>query len=323
MSVVLVTGASTPLGLALVERLLADPRVTRVVAVAAEPTFPVAGERLTYLEADLSRSRSVRRLLFGPVRDLAVTDIVHTALRRNLTAEGPAVHRLNVEATRELVHLAERHPTVRRFVYRSFAEVYRLDSELPSVIDEDHPIAMDARAQWVRDRIEGDVTVCMRMGMTASLKLLVLRCAELFAPASGSQLHDYVGSRVCLRPLGYDPMINLLTVADAARALHLALGSGQQGVFNIPGADTLPLSSVIRRSGRRQVPLPEPLLRPLYRLRRAVTGFGFRYDLNAARFHWGVVLDGTRAEDTFGYRPTTPIDWGAAAIASLPLLRAS
>jgi len=141
------------------------------------------------------------------------------------------------------------------------------------------------------------------------VSIVVLRCAEVLAPGSGSQLWDYLQSRVCLRPLGFDPMINVLSVADAARAIRLAAAGAGHGVYNVPGADTLPLSRIIARWGRRDVPVPGPLLAPLYRLRTWSVGFEFRYDLNLRRFHFGGVVDGTRARRELGYEPRHPIAW--------------
>jgi UDP-glucose 4-epimerase len=145
---------------------------------------------------------------------------------------------------------------------------------------------------------------------------MVLRCAELLAPESGSQLHDYLQGLLCLRPFGFDPILNLLSLDDAARAFALALQCPEQGVFNIPGADTLPLSQAIARWGRSEVPVPGPLLGPLYSLRRAVGRTDFRYDLNQSRFHLNATLDGTRAEAVMGYVPKHPLSWPRAQTAS-------
>jgi UDP-glucose 4-epimerase len=155
---------------------------------------------------------------------------------------------------------------------------------------------------------------CARIG-TDGLAIAVLRCAEILAAGTGSQLWDYLGSRICLRPLGFDPMINVLSVDDALDAILCALASDARGVFNIPGFDTLPLSSLIALAGRHDVPVPGPLLAPLYRLRTRTVGFEFRYDLNARRFHTGGILDGSRALTALGYRPRHPVP-PAARLAS-------
>ena len=105
-------------------------------------------------------------------------------------------------------------------------------------------------------------------------------------------------------------MLNLISIADIVRALELACkADGVQGVVNIPGADSLPLSECIHRWGRSSIPLPETVLSPLYRLRRKLRGAEFSYGMNRRRFHYASVPDGTRAAELLGYRPQNPIDW--------------
>jgi len=141
------------------------------------------------------------------------------------------------------------------------------------------------------------------------LRVAVLRCAEIVAPMMGSQLWDYLQSRVCLRPAGFDPMLNVLSLGDAVAAFIAAIHHPVTGVFNIVGYDSLPLSRAIAESHRLGIPVPSPLLAPLYQLRRRLAGFEFRYDLNVRRFHFGGVLDGTRASEQLGYVPHTCVHW--------------
>jgi hypothetical protein len=80
-------------------------------------------------------------------------------------------------------------------------------------------------------------------------------------------------------------------------------------VINIAGSDTLPLSAIVARWGRLLLPVPGPLLAPLYRLRTRAFGLEFRYDLNLRRFHFGGVVDGHLAERELGFRPVHPLQW--------------
>ncbi len=312
MTGVLVTGATTPLGRALVRSLLEEDAVDAVLAVAAEEKWPFEEDaRLHYLRVDLTRERKIRDLLFGIARDLEIDSVVHSALHRDVRDHGPGVRALNVGSTRQMLFLSEQHPTIRRFVFRSYADVYAIDPETPAVIGEEHPLELSSTMpQLVRDRVEADVTVCTRMGM-APLHIVVLRCAEVPAPNSGSQLWDYLQEPVCFRPLGYDPMINVLSIEDSVRATRLALRTEAQGVFNIPGKDVLPLSEAIAAWGRRGIAVPGPLLGPMYALRAATRGSQFLYDLNRARFHFSGVLDGRRAREVLGYEPAHSLDWPA------------
>jgi UDP-glucose 4-epimerase len=315
VSAVLVTGATTPLGRRVVDRLLARDEA-RVLAVGIEAPgqggLPSAStDRLVYEQVDLRRARGVRELLFGTARELGVETVVHGSLHRSAGDVGDKVHAINVESTRALLRQAEHHRTIRRFVFRSHTEVYRLRPDQPSVFAEDHPLnfAPDA-PQWLRDRVEADLTVCARMGLS-DLQIAVLRCSECVGPEIGSQVYDYLASRVCLRPLGFDPVLNLLSIDDTADAIVAAVHVDAQGVFNIPGADTLPLSAIIERAQRTDIPVPGPALRPLYRLRRVARGAQFRYDLNLGRFHFSGVPDGRRAREVLGYQPASPIEWSA------------
>lgn len=310
---VLVTGAAAPLGERLVRTLLEDPSIGHILAVDVRPPDEVLpfshASRLTYLQVDLTRERRVHDMLFGPARDLGVETVVHTAMSRSASAEGRRTHALNVDATMQLMRICERHPTVRRFVLKSYAEVYQQQADLPVLIGEDHPINLSQNApQYVRDRVEADLHACVRMGLSP-LQIIVLRCAEILAPGTGSQLFDYLESPVCFRPLGYNPMLNVASLNDAVQAMQLSVRSQAQGVFNIPGYDTLPLAMAIRKWGRVGLPVPGSWMTPLYRWRRQLRGHDFSYGMNRRRFHYSGVLDGTRARDVLGYVPAHPTQW--------------
>ncbi len=308
---VLVTGADGPVGEWLIRSLLTDPDIGHVIAVAPRPervALPQSS-RLTCLPVELNRDRRVHDLLFGPVRELGVEVVIHAATAGFATRESRSAHTLNVEATRALLALCERHPTIRRFVLRSFSEVYQIEADLPVLIAEDHPLNLHAGApQFVRDRVEADLQACVRMGLSP-LKIQVLRTAEVLAPGTGSQLFDYLESPVCFRPLGYDPMLNLLSLSDVTRALHAAVRATEQGVFNIPGRDILPLSLAIRKWGRTGIAVPGAWMTPLYRWRSRIWGNEFRYGMNRRRFHYSGVLDGRRAKEVLGFVPEHGIEW--------------
>ncbi len=310
MSRYLITGATTPIGESLIRHLLRDDATARILAVGAEPYRPRAVEvdgRVRYERVDLTRERNLRELLFGACRTEGVEVIVDMASHRSVRSTGQKARALNVLETRRLLALAEEHPTIRRFVYRSYAEVHDVSAALPVLIDEAHPLNLRPDApQWIRDRVEADLTVCTRMAMS-DLSIAVLRCAECLAPRTGSQLHDYLDSRVCFRPMGYDPVVNLISDDDLGRALALAARSDADGIFTIPGATTLPLSEIVRRSGRTSIPVPGPAMAPLYAARRAALRSNFDYSLNRGRLHFGVVLSGDRAAELLGYRPEVSV----------------
>jgi UDP-glucose 4-epimerase len=230
-------------------------------------------------------------------------------LRPDPRDHGSRVFRLNVESTRHLLAIAEEEPQITRFVLRSSHEVYRLERDSPTLLDETQPLELSARTpQAARNHAEADLMVCARMGVSR-LRIAVLRCADVLAPHVSSQLHDYLSSSVCIRPLGYDPMVNVLSLSDAARALQLAATSGAVGIYNIPGKDSLPLSELIHRAGRIGFALPGPLLTPLYDLRAHLTRLRFSYSADRSRFHHGVILDGSKACAELAFRPEISVSF--------------
>jgi UDP-glucose 4-epimerase len=310
---VLVTGASSPLGQQLVRSLLADTRIRHVLAVDDLPPdralpFSHTG-RLTWISVDLTRPRKVRELLFGVARDQMVEVVVHLSEHVGAYGGGRRVYAQNVEALRSILELADQHPTIRRLVIKSHAVVYKVSLDLPVQVEEDHPLNLSPQApQYVRDRVEADLTACARMGLI-QCEIVVLRCAEVMAPGMGSQVYDYLDAPVVLRTMGFDPMVNLAHMADIVSALELATHGSGEGVFNIPGYDTLPLSEAARAWGSPVIPLPELLIQPAYALRHRIVGSEFRYGIHKNQMHLGLVLDGTRAAKVLGYKPVHPVDW--------------
>ena len=310
---VLVTGSTTPIGERLVRSLIADTRVQHVLAVGLKPpegALPFShGKRLTYVKADLGRERRVRELLYGPARDLGVQVVVHLAEQTGAHDRGRQVRAQSVEALRSILDLSDQHPTIRRLVVKSHAEVYRVSLDLPVLVTEDHPLNLAPDApQCIRDRVEADLTACARMGLLGC-EIVVLRSAEALGPGTGSQLYDFLNAPVALRVAGFDPMVNVATISDIVVALEKATYGSGEGVFNIPGYDTLPLSECIRKWGTPALPLPGVLVRPLYAWRHWARGSEFSYGMSRRRMHYGLVLDGARARAVLGYIPDCPVDW--------------
>ncbi|RME76214.1 MAG: hypothetical protein D6776_01620 [Planctomycetota bacterium] len=310
---ILVTGATAPVGRAVCGALLARPEVELVFAVGREPPERAGlgshGGRLCYRQADLAGWRRMHDLLFGPARRAGIEVLAHLAWHRS-SHTGRRVHALHVEALRSALEALDRHPSLRRVVLRSHADVYRVAPHLATIVDESHPLRIgDPAPQWLLDRVEADLEAAVRVGASGG-EICVLRCAEVLAAGTGSQLYDYLSAPVCFTPLGFDPMLNLLSLEDVADAIARACtAASARGIYNVPGADTLPVSECIRLAGRIELPLPGPCLDGLYELRRAVRGADFSYRHNERRLHFPAVLDGGRIAREFGYRPRVPLRW--------------
>jgi UDP-glucose 4-epimerase len=306
------TVPAPPLDRVIVEALQAEPTIERIVCVypsgraPAPPLRATSPAKLHYAQADFSSYRSLREVLSS--RALQDVDTIVHVLQESERVSRDHHVSPSAEGTRALLLLAQEHSSVRRFVLRSFASLYRLDNREPVFIDENHALDLEHVPVSLRACAEADFVACEKFG-NSELQTIVLRCAELLTPGGHNPLYDYLSSRVCLRPLGYDPMLNVLSPEDLACALRRAASSTATGVFNIPGYDTLPLSELTAAARRISVPVPGPALSPLYALRRAFTGLRFQYSTDETRFHYGAVLDGSKARQLLGYVPEHSVDF--------------
>jgi UDP-glucose 4-epimerase len=89
---------------------------------------------------------------------------------------------------------------------------------------------------------------------------------------------------------------------DLCEAIALSLERGLRGVFNVTGSGQVPLHTAIEETGGRALPLPEPLVRPLFhRLFRLGL---WPYPAGAFDYlKYPVTLSGDRFTEAADFRP--------------------
>jgi UDP-glucose 4-epimerase len=91
----------------------------------------------------------------------------------------------------------------------------------------------------------------------------VLRLCYTLGPLRQGTLAAFLRGPRVPTVLGFDPLFQFMHDHDAARAIVLALEKDLRGVFNVCGPPPVPLSTLVRETGRSSLPLPEMLLRPM------------------------------------------------------------
>jgi UDP-glucose 4-epimerase len=102
--------------------------------------------------------------------------------------------------------------------------------------------------------------------------------------------------------LGFDPMVQLIHVLDVAEAIALGLQPNRRGIYNLVGPGEVPLSAVFRELGRRPVPVPGILLRPLLRRAFEARLVSFPPD-ELDHIQYLCAVDGSRAVRDLGWAP--------------------
>ena len=147
------------------------------------------------------------------------------------------------------------------------------------------------------DLIAADLFAGSALWRYPDMKTSVLRTCYTLGPSKTGTLATYLrGPRVPL-VLGFDPLFQFMHEQDVAKAICAALDKKVRGVFNIAGPQPVPLSLLIKVTGRTAISLPEPMFR------RALGRFGLPKLPGGAVTHikYPIVVDGSAFREAADY----------------------
>jgi UDP-glucose 4-epimerase len=194
---------------------------------------------------------------------------------------------------------------VQKLVVLSSSYVYGAFPENPYFMDEDQPLCASRSYPEIRDIVEVDTLASAFLWRYPHIRTCVLRPVNVLGYYVHSMIGQYLRERWVPTAMGFDPMMQFIHEEDVGEAIALALEHGLQGVFNVVGPGEVPLHTAIQECGGRALPLPEPLMRPMFaRLFRyglipyppgAIDYLKFPITLSGARF-----VEATRFRPLFG-----------------------
>ncbi len=209
----------------------------------------IAGE--THV-GDLADPESLKPVLSG------CDAVVHVAADYRLWIPDPAsMYRANVDGTRELLRMA-REAGVKRFVYTSSVATMRFRTD-GIVINEDTPVSLaDMVGHYKRSKFmaEQEAVAAAQNGQ----QVIILNPTTPIGPndakptPTGRIFVDFLKSKF---PAYVDTGLNLVDVAEVARAHVLALTKGQPGHRYILGGENLTLKQILdKMSAITGIPSP-------------------------------------------------------------------
>ena len=254
---VLVTGISGNLGRSLAKLLHTE---TQVVGVDRRP-FAGKPKDIVHHQVDIRKTR-VEEAFRRP----RVDALIHLGIMHDPRMPRSEAHSFNVLGTHKILELCVRHG-VGKVVILSSANVYGPRPDNSNFLPEEAPLMAAERFSEIRDLIELDMYAQSFMWKHPEIETVILRPVNIVGPTVRNAPSNYLRLPRPITVLGFDPMVQLIHEEDVSRALVFALRPGLRGVFNVAGPGEVPLSAVLRELGRRPIPVPHPLVRPL--LRRA------------------------------------------------------
>jgi UDP-glucose 4-epimerase len=270
--VVLITGVGRFLGARVASALSSDAALDRIIGV---DTITASGlGRTEFVRAD------IRHPLIARVLAQAQVDTVVHAL--------PAG---DIAATASLLAACERAGSVRRVVAASTTAVYGSSRRDPAVYTEQMRAVREPSFGPARTAIAAEAHLRAFARRRPDVTVSVLRLAPLIGPTVENWLTRYLALPLAPTALGFDPRVQLLHESDAVEVLARVAAAHHPGVVNVAGDGVLTLSQLLRRAGRRRLPVPAPALRQL--------GGGVAPGL----LSYGRAVDTTRLKTRVGYQP--------------------
>jgi UDP-glucose 4-epimerase len=197
------------------------------------------------------------------IRTELPTAIVHMAFIRHFRGDERTRHDVNVRGTKQLLDHCT-HYGVQKLVVLSSGYVYGAFAENPFYMDEDQPLSASRSYPEIRDLVELDTLASAFIWKYPHIRTSVLRPVNVLGYFVHSMIGEYLRQARVPTIMGFDPMMQFIHEEDVCEAIALALEHGLQGVFNVAGPGAVPLHTAIHETGGTAIPLPEPLVRPVF-----------------------------------------------------------
>lgn len=254
MTTIGVTGASGPVGRALLERLDADPAVARIIGVdVVEPPMPVA--KLDFRIADI-RDRLLPLALGGS--DVVVHLDQVTAPQR----DEDTLFARNVHGTRNVLEAVAK-VGAGRLVHLSGAAAYGAHPDNPLPLTEDAPLRANPDYAPGYHQLLSEELVAEFARDHPDTGVAVMRPAAIVGPGCDHWLARHVEAPRMLVLRGCEPPLQLVHLDDLASALHLAAmsasGTGIVGAYNVAADGWLSLHEACGVLGLPPRAVPEAL----------------------------------------------------------------
>lgn len=291
--VVAVTGASGYIGERLVERLLAEPGIHRVVGIDVRPS-PLEHEKLVSVQQDIGAPLDV---LFRRNR---VEAVVHLAFVLRQLRDREESRRINVGGASNVLWACEA-AGVRRIVLMSSSTVYGPHPDNEELLTEDAPLRPPAGFNYAEDKVQTEWFYRNYAAHRRQAQVSVLRGCVVMGPMVDNFITQALNKPILIGVGRDDPEMQFVHEEDLTEILWRFVSESHPGVFNVAGPGTVPWSAVVRMGKKR-------MLRFSARTAYAITNLSWRLrvqndapgvGLDYIRWPWTVNTD--RLQKELGY----------------------
>ena len=249
MKNVVVTGASSPLGRAVLEELHRSAGVERIVGVE-----PKASSK--HLEGvELVSFSSDHRELVDFLCTNQVDTVLHCGLApdRSGSLDGPAEAKV-IDTMRLGAAIASQDVPVRAWVVASSSSVYPVSSQAPLLHREDGETD-DTEGSVSASLLEAEDYARDVAARSSHLNVAILRLQQLVGEGIRSPISSVLGQPILPSVIGFDATMQLLSIEDAVRALVFAGEVELAGIYNVASAGMIRMSEFGKELHRPSLPV--------------------------------------------------------------------
>ena len=186
--------------------------------------------------------------------------VIHMATVTHLTERSEDRYRINLQGTRAVFDHSTAYGA-QAVVFVGRHTYYGASAESPLYHKEDDPPMALQSFPELADLVAADLYAGTALWRFPNIKTSILRLCYTLGPARTGTLAAFLGGPRVPTVLGYDPLYQFMHEKDAAAAVCLALEKQLHGVYNVAGPAPVPMSLLVRLTGRQQIPVPEFLFR--------------------------------------------------------------
>jgi UDP-glucose 4-epimerase len=177
----------------------------------------------------------------------------------HLVARSEDRYRINLGGTRAVFEHSHRYG-VKHVIFVGRHTYYGAGPESPLYHTEDEPPMVTSFPE-LADLVAADLYAGSALWRMPDMTTTVLRMVYTLGPTGHGTLASYLrGPRVPMI-LGFDPLFQFMHERDVARSIEAVLRTRIRGVYNVAGPPPVPISALIRATGRASFPLPEMAFR--------------------------------------------------------------
>lgn len=293
---VVVTGGSGQLGSAVLERLVANRKIKKIVSLDLVPPR-VPSPKLEYRIADM-RDPGLERHLEG------ADALVHLAFIVVKDASRESMYAVNVEGSKRLFDAAAAHGLT-RIVYSSSVGAYGVLQGHPEPIVETTPRRRTGYLAYADDKYDVEEYLDRFEAEHPNVAVVRLRPGVLLGRRIAHISERFLSLR--LWPVVGHARVCVVWDEDVADAVILALLGEHRGAYNVVAADSLTGEELARLAGFRPVKVPGGALQAAVKLHALIRRRAVDHDIGWIRAgEVEMLVSNEKARSELGWMPRYP-----------------